>query len=92
MRDQIVPLMLAVTVLPFLICLVLGWSGQRRAAWLTFGAVTVTAFATAIGIEANDRSGDGGMGAMIIAIVLLAPAIVSALLGAGLGHLLGRNR
>jgi hypothetical protein len=92
MTDQIVPLMLAVTVLPFLICLILGWSGQRRVAWLTFGAVTVTAVAVVMLLEANDWYGDGGLGHVYIIILFLAPAIVSALLGAGLGHLLGRNR
>jgi hypothetical protein len=92
MREQALMAMLTAASLPFLTCLVLGWVGWRRAAWATCGAVVLFALAVPVWIDARDTTGDAGLGALFIVILFLMPAILGALLGAGLGHFLGRDR
>ena len=92
MLDHTEILVPAVVGLSFLICLVLGWSGRRWAAWLTCGAILAFTGAVPVLIEANDTVGDAGMGLAFLVILVLAPMAVASVVGAGLGHFLGRRR
>lgn len=92
MLDHTEILVPAVVGLSFLICLVLGWSGHRWAAWLTCGAILAFTVAVPVWIEANDTVGDAGMGLAFLVILVLAPMAVASVVGAGLGHFLGRRR
>jgi len=91
-RDGIIIMMVIAAGLPMAICLLLALSGRRRAAWTTVGAVVAVAVAIPVLLHLQDTHGQAGLAGVIIVVVLLGPAVVGAVLGAGLGHLLSRLR
>lgn len=79
--------MLFVAGIPFAICLGLGLSGKRRAAWRLAGVIAVLAVAAPVLLSLGDLHGQAGLGIILFAITVLLPGVAGALLGAGLGHL-----
>lgn len=79
--------------IPFSICLGLGWSGRRRAAWCVAGVIAGLAVAAMAVLSLGEyEAGLAGFAILLFGLVVLLPIMVGALLGAALGQVLGRNR
>jgi hypothetical protein len=67
-------------------------SGRGRAAmWVTAGLLALP-FAFGIAVQAVDRHGTAGLGALVVIVLFFLPALLGAAIGWGLGSWVERRR